>query len=146
MLERGSGRIVNVARGAAYLPPGQGAPAYGASKAAVLSLSEALHAQLAGTNVGVSVLCPANIESGILDAQRNRPSSLGRRAAEPMGTEPPGVGIHASHVAAAALDAIRGGELYAFTFPDDEHAALRDSVEQRCAAILGAIDRGGVRR
>jgi NAD(P)-dependent dehydrogenase (short-subunit alcohol dehydrogenase family) len=146
MIEQGTrAHIVNTAsvaalRGSAELP------AYGASKAAVLSLSEALHAQLAGANVGVSVLCPANIESGILDAQRNRPSSLGRRAAEPMGTEPPGVGIHASHVAAAALDAIRGGELYAFTFPDDEHAALRDSVEQRCAAILGAIDRGGVRR
>jgi NAD(P)-dependent dehydrogenase (short-subunit alcohol dehydrogenase family) len=146
MIEQGTrAHIVNVAsvaglRGSAEMP------AYGASKAAVLSLSEALHAQLAATNVGVSVLCPANIESRILDAQRNRPSSLGKRASEPMGTDPPGVGIHAAHVASAALEAIRDDELYVFTFPDDEHAALRRSAEQRGAAILAAIDRGAVSR
>jgi hypothetical protein len=33
-----------------------------------------------------------------------------------------------------------------FTFPDDEHAALRRSAEQRCAEILAAIDRGAVSR
>jgi NAD(P)-dependent dehydrogenase (short-subunit alcohol dehydrogenase family) len=146
MIEQGTqAHIVNVSSVAALRGSAE-MPAYAASKAAVLSLSEALRAQLAPTNVGVSVLCPANIESRILDAQRNRPSSRGRRAADPMGTEPPGVGIHAGHVAAAALDAIRNDEVYVFTFPDDEHAALRRSVEQRCAAILGAIDRGGVPR
>jgi NAD(P)-dependent dehydrogenase (short-subunit alcohol dehydrogenase family) len=146
MIEQGTrAHIVNTSSVAALRGSAE-MPAYGASKAAVLSLSEALHAQLAATNVGVSVLCPANIESRILDAQRNRPSSRGKRAPEPMGTEPPGVGIHAANVAAAALDAIRNDELYVFTFPDDEHAALRAAAEQRCAAILEAIDRGGVHR
>jgi NAD(P)-dependent dehydrogenase (short-subunit alcohol dehydrogenase family) len=146
MIEQGTAsHIVNIAsvaglRGTAELP------AYGASKAAVLSLSEALHAQLDGTNVGVSVVCPANIESRILDAQRNRPPSRGTRAAEPMGTQPPGVGIDAAHVASATLDAIRNGELYVFTYPADEHDALRSSVEHRCSAILAAIDRGAVER
>jgi NAD(P)-dependent dehydrogenase (short-subunit alcohol dehydrogenase family) len=47
MLERGSGRIVNVASGAAYLP-GTTSTAYSASKAAVHRFSETLAAQLEG--------------------------------------------------------------------------------------------------
>jgi 3-oxoacyl-[acyl-carrier protein] reductase len=45
MLERGSGRIVNVASGAAYLP-GSSSTAYSASKAAVHRFSETLAEQL----------------------------------------------------------------------------------------------------
>jgi 3-oxoacyl-[acyl-carrier protein] reductase len=47
MLQRGSGRIVNVASGAAYLP-GTSSTAYSASKAAVHRFSETLAAQLEG--------------------------------------------------------------------------------------------------
>ena len=47
MLERGRGRIVNVASGAAYLP-GSSGTAYGASKAAVHRFSETLANQLRG--------------------------------------------------------------------------------------------------
>jgi NAD(P)-dependent dehydrogenase (short-subunit alcohol dehydrogenase family) len=146
MIEQGSpAHIVNTSSMAA-LRSGADMVAYGASKAAVLSLSEALHAQVAGTDVGVTVLCPSNIESRILDAQRNRPPSRGTRACEPMGTDPPGVGIDAAHVAAAALDAIRDRELYVFTYPVDEHDATRALAEVRYTAILQAIDRGGIAR
>jgi NAD(P)-dependent dehydrogenase (short-subunit alcohol dehydrogenase family) len=120
--------------------------AYSASKSAVVSLSESLSAQLADTPIGVTVLCPANIESRILDAQRTRPSTRGVKAPEPMGTAPPGVGIDAAHVAASALDAIRAGELYAFTYPADERDQLRASLEHRSAAILRAVDHGAVQR
>jgi NAD(P)-dependent dehydrogenase (short-subunit alcohol dehydrogenase family) len=146
MREQGSAaRIVNTASVAA-LRSGAQLVAYSASKAAVLSISEALHAQLAGTPIGVTVLCPSNIESRILDAQRNRPPSRGALAAEPMGTAPPGVGIDASHVAAATLDAIREDRLYAITYPGDEEAAMRALVEDRHAALLDAVARGGVAR
>jgi 3-oxoacyl-[acyl-carrier protein] reductase len=47
MLERGGGRIVNVASGAAYLP-GSSSTAYSASKAAVHRFSETLARQLEG--------------------------------------------------------------------------------------------------
>jgi 3-oxoacyl-[acyl-carrier protein] reductase len=47
MLERGGGRIVNVASGAAYLP-GSSSTAYSASKAAVHRFSETLANQLEG--------------------------------------------------------------------------------------------------
>jgi len=63
MLERGSGRIVNVASGAAYLPMGQGATAYGASKAAVHRFSELLAGRLAPQNVFVFSISPGLVQT-----------------------------------------------------------------------------------
>ncbi len=57
MIERGSGRILNVASTAAF-EPGPFMATYFASKAAVLSFSEALWAETRGTGVSVTCLCP----------------------------------------------------------------------------------------
>ena len=57
MLERRRGFILNVASTAAF-QPGPGAAVYFASKAYVLSFSEALHQELKGSGVNVSALCP----------------------------------------------------------------------------------------
>ena len=57
MRHRDHGRILNVASVAAFLPL-SGADIYAASKAYVLSLSEALSEQLRGTGVSVTALCP----------------------------------------------------------------------------------------
>lgn len=57
MIERGAGAILNVASTAAF-QPGPGMATYFASKAFVLSFSEALHEELRGTGVRVSALCP----------------------------------------------------------------------------------------
>lgn len=57
MRAAGTGRILNVASTAAFMPTPQMA-VYGASKAYVLSLSEALATEARGTGVSVSVLCP----------------------------------------------------------------------------------------
>ncbi len=69
LVERGRGHIVNVASAAAYTPT-RLLPAYGATKAAVLMLSESLRAELSGTGVGVSVVCPGFIATGIYRAAR----------------------------------------------------------------------------
>src|SRR5438046_1062842 len=61
MLERGSGRIVNVASGAAYLPGSKGT-AYAASKAAVHRFAETLANQLEGGGVYVFSITPALLE------------------------------------------------------------------------------------
>jgi 3-oxoacyl-[acyl-carrier protein] reductase len=68
MLERGGGRIVNVASGAAYLPPrvGQGT-AYAASKAAVHRFSEVLAAQLAPENVFVFSISPGLVKTAMTE-------------------------------------------------------------------------------
>jgi len=57
MLKRGSGRIMNVASVAAFAP-GPLKAVYYASKAYVLSFSEALANELAGSGVTVTALCP----------------------------------------------------------------------------------------
>lgn len=57
MLERGQGKILNVASIAAF-QPGPLLATYSATKAYVLSLSEALSEELRGTGVTVTCLCP----------------------------------------------------------------------------------------
>lgn len=57
MRARGSGRILNVASTAAYAPVPLAA-VYGATKAYVLSFSEALAEEMAVTGVTVTALCP----------------------------------------------------------------------------------------
>ena len=57
MLERGTGGILNVASTAAF-QPGPGMAVYYATKAFVLSFTEALHEEVKGTGVRVSALCP----------------------------------------------------------------------------------------
>lgn len=57
MIERGRGGILNVASTAAF-QPGPGMAVYFATKAFVLSFSEALHHEVRGTGVHVTALCP----------------------------------------------------------------------------------------
>lgn len=57
MLERGRGRILNVASTAAF-QPGPKMAVYYASKSFVLFLSEALSAEVEGTGITVTCLCP----------------------------------------------------------------------------------------
>ena len=60
MLERRSGRILNVASTAAF-QPGPLMAVYYATKAYVLSFSEALASETAGTGVTVTALCPGPV-------------------------------------------------------------------------------------
>jgi hypothetical protein len=67
MLRRGRGRILNVASVAAFLPIPSLAT-YAASKAYVLSLSEALSEELKGTGVTVTALCPGFTDTAMARA------------------------------------------------------------------------------
>ena len=62
MIARGQGQILNVASTAAF-QPGPMMAVYFATKAYVLSLSEALSAETKGTGVNVTVLCPGPTQS-----------------------------------------------------------------------------------
>lgn len=66
MAERGRGRILNVASTAAF-QPGPWMAAYYASKAYVLSLSDALASELEGSGVGVTALCPGPTATGFAE-------------------------------------------------------------------------------
>ncbi len=67
MVEAGSGKVLNVASTAAFMP-GPGMAVYFATKAYVLSFSEALSEELRGTGVEVMTLCPGATRS---DFQKN---------------------------------------------------------------------------
>jgi short-subunit dehydrogenase len=67
MLARGRGGILNVASTIAF-QPGPYQATYGASKAFVLSLSQALWAETRGTGVTVTALCPGATRTGFVDA------------------------------------------------------------------------------
>ena len=77
MIARRRGGILNVASTAAF-QPGPHMAVYYASKAFVLSFSEALSEELAGTGVTVTALCPGPTATGFGEAAQMRRTSLFR--------------------------------------------------------------------
>jgi NAD(P)-dependent dehydrogenase (short-subunit alcohol dehydrogenase family) len=79
MTRQGQGHIVNTASIAGLLPGSQ--PAYDASKHAIVAVSEDLYrtTTAVGMPIGVSVLCPGWVATGIHDSGRNWPERLGER-------------------------------------------------------------------
>jgi len=67
MIVRGSGGILNVASAIAFQPAPYQA-VYGASKAFVLSFSQALWAEARAADVAVTALCPGPTRTGFVDA------------------------------------------------------------------------------
>lgn len=67
MLERGRGGILNVASTAAF-QPGPYSAVYYATKAYVLSFTEALHEELSGSGIHVTALCPGPTRTEFFDA------------------------------------------------------------------------------
>jgi len=63
---RHHGGILNVASTAGFLP-GHGMAVYHATKAYVISFTEAVHAELASEGVRVCALCPGPVETGFFD-------------------------------------------------------------------------------
>ena len=77
MRARGQGAILNVASTAAFVP-GPNMAVYYASKAFVLSFTEALHHELKGTGIRVSALCPGPTESEFSEVAESRSATLER--------------------------------------------------------------------
>ncbi|MGN6336917.1 SDR family NAD(P)-dependent oxidoreductase [Mycobacterium sp.] len=98
--------IINVASAAAF-GAAPGMAAYNVSKAGVLSLSETLAAELAGTPVRVTVLCPTFVKTNILESGR-----ISARSSELAGKLMRWTGLSADKVARTCLDAHDRGELY----------------------------------
>ena len=69
LIEQGEGRIVNVASFAA-MAGAPGMASYSAAKAGVLAVSEGLRADLEGSGVQVSVVCPGFFPTNLLEGFR----------------------------------------------------------------------------
>lgn len=98
--------IINVASAAAFgaLPR---MAAYNVSKAGVLALSETLAAELSGTPVKVTVLCPTFVKTNIVESGR-----ISTQTSELAAKLMRWTGISAAKVARTCLDAHDRGDLY----------------------------------
>jgi NAD(P)-dependent dehydrogenase (short-subunit alcohol dehydrogenase family) len=138
------GHIVNTAsmNGVAGAPL---AGPYSATKFAAVGISEVLAAELAGSPIGVSVLCPSWVKTRMLDNGRNRPAHFGgpisldtdggnaernRRYASALAN-----GLDPACVAELVCEAIEARRLYVFT-----HADRRTDVERRFELMMDGFD------
>jgi NAD(P)-dependent dehydrogenase (short-subunit alcohol dehydrogenase family) len=136
LLAQDEGHVVNTASVAGLIsPPGMGA--YCVSKHAVVTLSEALHHDLRerGSGVGVSVLCPAYVPTGIADSERNRPKDLGisrKTEKDAMMRKAVSSGKKsAEEVARAVVAAVKEARFYILT-----HPAIKGAIRARMEDIL----------
>jgi NAD(P)-dependent dehydrogenase (short-subunit alcohol dehydrogenase family) len=102
--------IINVASAAAF-GSAPGMAAYNVSKAGVLSLSETLAAELSGTAVKVTVLCPTFVKTNIVGSGVES-GRITEESSELAAKLMRWTGISALKVARACLDAHDRGELY----------------------------------
>jgi short-subunit dehydrogenase len=72
MVERGYGRILNVASLAGRMPATGGDTLYGPIKSFLIKASQGLHLELRGTGVHVTALCPGYTLTGFHDANGTR--------------------------------------------------------------------------
>ncbi len=119
--------VVNTASLASFNGTGDHAP-YCSSKAAVLSLSQALYSEMAAfrTRIGVSVVCPGMVDTAINKSWRNRPRGdtpwSDREYADDRFVEGSekfqSAGVHPEEIARLTMQAIKDNRFYVF---NDEH-------------------------
>jgi len=140
LIAQNEGHIVNTASVAGLIsPPGSGA--YNVTKHAVVALSESLHHDLRERNsaVGVSVLCPAYVPTGIVDSERSRPKDLpaSRKSKETLAREAmlrkavTSGKVSADQVAQAVLAAVKADRFYILT-----HPRIKGAIQARMEDIL----------
>ena len=131
------GHIVNTASLAGMIAGPMMGP-YNATKFAVVAISETLHAELTGTPIDVSVLCPGFVNTDIVTSDRNRPAELAGRE---MVVDPDAraafkqlleMGKQPAEVALMVEAAIRAKQLHIFT--DREFLPIFEDRVQRIIA------------
>jgi NAD(P)-dependent dehydrogenase (short-subunit alcohol dehydrogenase family) len=134
------GHIVNTASMAGMVNmPNMGA--YNVTKHAVVALSESLHHDLKerSSNVGVSVLCPAYVPTGISNSERNRPAGLSQgelseqtKAKQANLQKAVASGrLTADDVAKAVVAAVKEDRFYILT-----HPRIKGAIQARMEDIL----------
>jgi NAD(P)-dependent dehydrogenase (short-subunit alcohol dehydrogenase family) len=136
------GHIVNTASiGGMQVARGRNTGPYSVSKYGVVAFSESLAQELEGSGVGVSVLCPAAVNTAIFQAPARRPERFGGpatvRADDPYDRELRETGMDPDDVGKRVVEAIRRNELYVFTHPE-----TRAWLAARFDRILAAYDGG----
>ena len=135
------GHVVNTGSiSSFFVREGRNQGAYAMTKYAVLALSEALEQELAGSGIGVSVLCPGGVTTSIFDSAATRPDRFGgsysRPEQEAMKSAFSTGALAPDVVGRRVLQAIQDNEFYVLT-----HTSERETVAARFDRILAAFDR-----
>lgn len=139
MLEAGTeGHVVNVASAAGLISL-PGAAVYCASKHAVVTISECLYQDLRvqKARLGVSVVCPSFVNTGIAQAARNRPAAFRevvdttQRGAHRLQRAVETARTTAAEVAQRILAGVEADEFYILSHPE-----IAKSVTKRFESIL----------
>lgn len=134
------GHIVNTASLAALVTMPAQFAIYAAGKAAVVALTEAIREELAGEQIGATVLCPGPVKTNIHELAKNRPGRFAanaafQAAAQRLGERVPSrLWMEPAEVGALVLKAIHDDLLYVIT-----HGEWRSAVIARHEAILAAM-------
>ena len=137
MRAAGRGGVINVASAAGFAA-GPRMAAYNVSKAGVMSLSETLAAELAGSGLRVTVLCPTFVHTNIFGGEliEKGAAHTAARIASFMGMSP-------QRVARMTLDAHDKGRLYVVPQLDARAIwlgkRLAPSVHARVGGVLGQL-------
>ena len=133
------GHIVNTASLGAFLSGGP-AGIYCASKFAVRGLSEALRNELAKYDIGVSVLCPANVKTNIAESVVTRPAKfknsgyvVDEEVLESLRTIY-SAGMEPVELAQHVLKAVKNNVFYIIPYPE-ARAGLKAAFDAVVAAL-----------
>jgi NAD(P)-dependent dehydrogenase (short-subunit alcohol dehydrogenase family) len=113
---------------------------YSAAKAAVVNLMESYSIGLAKHNIGVSVICPANIKSNIAEATKLRPDTLGPsgyRSDEATIESLQSIhqhGMEPVELAEWTMKGIQAGDLYIIPYPE-----AKEQLRAHYAKIVEAV-------
>lgn len=140
--QRQGGHILNTASMAGLVGM-QWLGIYCASKFAVVGLSESLRRELAPHDVGVSVLCPMIVETGIVENSlrvRGQEAPAAATVSQPPAGAMQGGVIPAAEVAARVVQAIERNELYVLTHPEQREFLRRRAHRlEACFAATGEV-------
>jgi NAD(P)-dependent dehydrogenase (short-subunit alcohol dehydrogenase family) len=138
LAQGGTAHVVNTASLAGLVSPG-GLGVYAASKHAVVAVSECLHHDLraVGSQIGVSVLCPGFVKTGLVDADLQRPTDVsvtnpdGMLAMEQTRAAMLAGRLSAKDIARFTLEAVKADRFYVLP-----HQKAKSGIESRMRAIL----------
>jgi NAD(P)-dependent dehydrogenase (short-subunit alcohol dehydrogenase family) len=138
----GPAHVVNTAS-VTGLRGASGTFVYSATKAAVVSISESLRNELAGTPIGVTVVLPSDVRSQIVASQRNRSVDAGRAYKQSVDPEVAAKhGISPREVGIRVREAVERDEFYVFTLPESGAPAQRAAIESKTQELLAALELG----
>jgi short-subunit dehydrogenase len=143
MIAHGDGGHIVITASINGLFTNAGVGVYTTSKFALTGLGEALRADLSSHRIGVSVLCPGAVASGLFESTPVvRPKALAETAArlvstradDPVSAQICATAMPPDEVGRRVLAGIKRNDLYILT-----HAEIRGVLEARANALIAAV-------